>query len=110
VSPIIFANFRRAKEHWRRHSFRIDGHVTSICIENLFFDVLCRLAHESQTSINAILRQLHCDYLCEPHFAHSRPCFASYLRVRCFEASRNTLQRYPTVEQPAAGEKYRSGS
>jgi predicted DNA-binding ribbon-helix-helix protein len=66
----------------RSHSIRLCGSVTSIRLENAFWDVLALMAAEKSVSLNQLIAKIHAEMsgLNEPH--HNT---ASILRVICIE-------------------------
>jgi predicted DNA-binding ribbon-helix-helix protein len=64
----------------RTRSVRIHGVLTTIKVENLFWEVLTEMATEQQTTTNGLIVKLH-DEVTE--FRENVGNFASFLRVCC---------------------------
>lgn len=90
----IFVNTDPINYESRSRSVRIHGMVTSIRLENLFWDVLAEIAAEEGMTTNRLIMTLH-DEVVEAHGKIQN--LASFLRVSCV--------RYLTVlpEEAARG-------
>ncbi|WP_417275877.1 ribbon-helix-helix domain-containing protein [Castellaniella sp.] len=64
----------------RSRSVRIDRVVTSIKLENLFWDILSQMAHEESITTNQLISRLHDEVFANGHEVAN---FASFLRVTC---------------------------
>ena len=42
----------------KKHSVQLSGHATSICVEDIFWDTLCAIAHEKKMSVRQLLMQI----------------------------------------------------
>ena len=73
----------------RSHSIRLGGAVTSVRLENAFWDVLGLIAAEKALSVNQLIAKIHAEMsgLNEPHNS------ASILRVKCIEWALEALKR-----------------
>lgn len=76
----IFVNTDPILYEARSRSVRIHGMVTSIRLENLFWNVLADIATEEGTTTNRLIVSLH-DEVVEAHGAVQN--LASFLRVSC---------------------------
>ncbi|MBY6261205.1 hypothetical protein EI613_04590 [Azospirillum sp. 412522] len=76
----IFVNTDPILYEARSRSVRIHGMVTSIRLENLFWNVLADIAAEEGTTTNRLIVSLH-DEVVEAHGAVQN--LASFLRVSC---------------------------
>ncbi|MBR0800433.1 ribbon-helix-helix domain-containing protein [Bradyrhizobium jicamae] len=65
----------------RSHSIRLDGAVTSVRLENAFWDVLGLMAAEKALSVNQLIAKIHAE-ASGPNVPHNT---ASILRVICIE-------------------------
>lgn len=64
----------------RNRSVRISKVVTSIKLENLFWDILSQLAQDEGVTTNQLIAKLHDEvYACRDEVTN----FASFLRVTC---------------------------
>jgi len=64
----------------RTKSLRIDGVVTSIRLENFFWDVLTEIAFRDQMTVNQMITKLYLESLDADHDVSN---FTSFLRVCC---------------------------
>ncbi|HLU16236.1 MAG TPA: ribbon-helix-helix domain-containing protein [Burkholderiaceae bacterium] len=64
----------------RTRSVRISKVVTSIKLENLFWDTLAAIAQENNVTTNELIAELHDEVYA---FRGETPNFASFLRVTC---------------------------
>ncbi|MBV2180843.1 MAG: ribbon-helix-helix domain-containing protein [Castellaniella sp.] len=81
----------------RARSIRISGVVTSIKLENQFWDILTQLAKEEDTTTNRLIAQLYDEvYAIENEVRN----FTSFLRVTCIrylELRRGSLHEVRSV-------------
>lgn len=64
----------------RARSLRIDGVITTIRLENLFWQTLSELAGDNEMTTNQLLAKLHGEVSA---YLGVAPNFASFLRVTC---------------------------
>jgi predicted DNA-binding ribbon-helix-helix protein len=86
----------------RTRSVRIHGVLTTIKVENLFWQVLTEMAHQQQLTTNGLIVTLHDEVT---QYRENVGNFASFLRVCCLrymslQAGRQLDGSQP---QPAAG-------
>lgn len=106
----IFVNTDPILYEARSRSVRIHGMVTSIRLENLFWNVLADIAAEQGTTTNRLIQSLY-DEVMEVHGAVQN--LASFLRVSCVRYLTMKPQRLPagqadelleTAETSSAGD------
>jgi len=66
-----------------RHSLRLDGHVTSLLIEEVFVDALHKIAKHNNVTFNALIKTLHDTHQKQEAAQTKRNSFASFIRVFC---------------------------
>lgn len=90
----------------RSRSVRISKVVTSIKLENLFWDTLAELAHEDNVTTNELIATLHDELFA---FRGETSNFTSFLRVTCMRylELRNQSREYArhTLTNPARKSK-----
>ena len=79
----------------RTRSIRIDNVVTTIRLENQFWDVLAEMAEKEGQTTNQLVSTLHGELFA---LREDTPNFASFLRVSClrYRCSRRAKWRIPT--------------
>jgi predicted DNA-binding ribbon-helix-helix protein len=85
----------------RARSLRLHGMVTSVRLENQFWEILERMAEEENASSSHLISTLHDELLAQRGAVEN---FASFLRVCCvrFEERRlTTLRAAQVVASPA---------
>lgn len=90
----------------RAHSIRLHGAVTSIRLENLFWQVLEEVASRDGITLNRLIARLH-DELFEARGRIDN--FASFLRVSClrYQAQMTQVQvQGPHDRTPSHGERH----
>jgi predicted DNA-binding ribbon-helix-helix protein len=73
----------------RSHSIRFGRAVTSVRLENAFWDVLGLMAAEKALSVNQLIAKIHAE-MSGPNGPHNT---ASILRVMCIEWALEALKR-----------------
>ncbi len=85
----------------RTRSVRIHGVLTTIKVENLFWDVLTEMATQQQTTTNGLIVKLHDEVT---QYRESVGNFASFLRVCCLRYMSLQAGREPdALRAPASG-------
>jgi predicted DNA-binding ribbon-helix-helix protein len=73
----------------RQRSFRINGVITSIRLENLVWDVLAEIAHQQGCTTSALISRFHKGLLIRCDGSSN---FTSFLRVTCLRHLRRQLE------------------
>jgi len=76
----LFINAERHLWTYRTKSLRIDGVITSIRLEEFFWDILDELSFRDQMTTNQIITKLYLESLDADHDISN---FTSFLRVCC---------------------------
>jgi predicted DNA-binding ribbon-helix-helix protein len=96
----VYANADPILYESRTRSVRIHGVLTTIKVENLFWQVLTEMATQQQTTTNCLIVKLH-DEVTEQR--ENVGNFASFLRVCCLRYMSLQAGRHLEGAQPAAG-------
>ena len=95
----------------RSRTIRMKGMLTTIRLENSFWDILAEMAEQEKCTTNALVTQFHDEILAD---RDELPNFASFLRVTCIRyMRRNLIDLEKKIEKPTefpAGWKNSSAS
>jgi predicted DNA-binding ribbon-helix-helix protein len=72
----------------RSRTIRMKGVLTTIRIENSFWDILAEMAEQETCTTNALITKFHDEILAD---REDLPNFASFLRVTCIRYMRRNL-------------------
>ena len=74
----------------RSRTIRIRGVLTTIRLENSFWDILAEMAEQEGCTTNSLITMFHDEIIAE---RGEIPNFASFLRVTCVRYLRRTMMR-----------------
>lgn len=83
----------------RARSLRLHGMVTSVRLENQFWEILERMAEEEHTASSRLIASLHDELLAHRGAVEN---FASFLRVCCIRFEERRLKALAPLEQEHA--------
>lgn len=90
----IYTNTDPMNYELRNRSIRINKVVTSIRLENVFWDILAQIALEGKVTVNQLITELYEElYL----LYGDVPNFTSFLRVTCMNYMTGKSKRYPNL-------------